>query len=236
MDALTVTFRSGNLMRSRSVSAVVQCVVLDVPIPPPRVLADWRREIFLQLGLEPGDIEAMPLARTRLRWPEHRLCFDAVKRWMGASGLPAVLDSSEVALMASRGTTYHHDGAYYGSAAFCNVFLSEDSQADLHFPVTGQRIALSRGAAVIFDPCQPHAIIKRGAAGFNETDFAHEQMRPQVFLSWELPIEHPDVVRALGITFDKARLTPSQLQGEQVWRNGAPVNLCPKTGGWVNNG
>jgi len=233
MDALTSTFRSGDLMRSRSVSAVVRSAVVDIPIPPTRLLADWQREISLQLGLETGDIETLPLARTRLRWPQLRRCFDAVEQWMAALGLPAVLSSSEVALMASRGTTYHHDGAYYGSAAFCNVFLSEDSGTDFHFPAAGHRIALVRGTAVMFDPCQPHAIIKRGATGFDEADFAPEQMRPQVFLTWELPIEQDDVKRALGITFDIAPVTSSQCHGEQVWRNGAPVKLCPKTGGWV---
>jgi hypothetical protein len=153
---------------------------------------------------------------------------------MVALGLPNVLSSSEVALMASRGTTYHHDGAHYGSAAFCNVFLTEDSGTDLHFPAAGHRIALVRGTAVIFDPCQPHAIIKRGAPGFDEADFAPEQMRPQVFLTWELPIEHEEVRRALGIAFDMVPVTSSQPQGEQVWRNGAPVKLCPKTGGWLS--
>jgi hypothetical protein len=234
MNNLTSIFRSGDVLRSRSVSAVVRTTVVDVPMPPTRLLADWQREISLQLGLEAGDIEALPLARTRLRWPEYRRCFDAVKQWLVALGLPTVLSSSEVALMASRGTTYHHDGANYGSAAFCNVFLSEDGGADIHFPAAGHRIALVRGTAVIFDPCQPHAIIKRGAPCFDEADFAPEQMRPQVFLTWELPIEHDEVKRALGITLDIAPVTPSQPQGEQVWRDGAPVKVCPQTGGWLS--
>jgi hypothetical protein len=131
--------------------------------------------------------------------------------------------------MASRGTSYHHDGVQYGSSAFCNVFLSEDSGTEFHFPAAGHRIDLVRGAAVIFDPCQPHAIIKRGAAGFDAADFAPEAMRPQVFLTWELPIEDDAVKQALGVVFDAF----PQPQGEQVWRNGVAVALCPRTGGWL---
>jgi hypothetical protein len=234
MDVLTATFLSGGALRSRGVSAVVESTVLDVPVPPKLLLADWQREISGQLGLEAGDIEPLPLARTRLRWPELRLCFDAVARWLGAVGLPDVLGSSDVALMASRGTRYHHDGAHYGSMAFCNLFLSGDGGVDFHFPAAGHRIALVRGTAVLFDPCQPHAIIRRGAPGFDAADFASAAMHPQVFLSWELPIEHDAVTRCLGVTFDGTPKSSPQPPVEHVWRNGAPVRLCPKTGDWLS--
>jgi hypothetical protein len=233
MDILTSSFRSGEVLRCRSVSACLASTVLDVPVAPPPIAADWRREILSQLALEPGDIEAMPLARTRRRWPQLRRCIDLVAQWMIALGLPDVLGEASVALMASRGTRYHHDGARYGSKAFCNLFLSEASGAELHFPAAGQRIALERGTAVMFDTCQPHAIIKRSASGFAESDFAPEHMVPQVFLTWELPIEHEQVQRALGIRIDVPAVTSSQAGEEQVWRNGVPVRLCPKTGGWL---
>jgi len=233
MDELTASFRSGERMRSRSVSSVVRCAVLDVPVPPARLLADWQREISSHPGLEAGDIEPMPLGRTRMRWPELRRCFDAAGQWVAAQGMPGVLDSAEVALMASRGTPYHHDGESYGATAFCNVFLSEDSGTDLHLPAAGHRIALVRGTAVIFDPCQPHAIVKRGAAGFDAADFAPGQLRPQVFLTWELPVEDEAVRHALGITLDAGGAASLQAPVEQVWRDGAPVRVCPKTGGWL---
>ena len=232
LDTLTARYRSGEIMRSRSVSAVVRTAVVDLPTPPARLLADWQREISGQLGLEPGDIEPLALGRTRLRWPELRRCRDAVGKWLDALAMPNVLGSSELALMASRGTAYHHDGARYGGTAFCNVFLGEDSGADLHFPAAGHRIALGRGRVLVFDPCQPHAIIKRGAVGFEAADFATGLMHPQVFLTWELPIEHDEVKRALTIAVDPVPLASWQDQDEQVLRNGAPVKLCPKTGSW----
>jgi len=234
MDQLTASFHSGGHMRSRNVSAGLLAAVLDVPDPPARLLADWQWEVTRQPGLEPGDIEPLPLARTRLRWRELQHCIDAVGQWLQAQGLPEVLASSDLSLMASRGTPYHHDGARYGGKAFCNLFLGEDGGTDLHFPAAGQRIALVRGTAVLFDPCQPHAIIRRGAAGFDAADFAPEAMRPQVFLTWELPIELDTVHRALGIAFDTHPATSRQLPEEGVRRDGAPVRLCPKTGAWLD--
>lgn len=232
MDALTASFRSGNAVRSRSVGTRLPSAILDVPTPPARLLADWQREASVHLGLEPGDIEALPLARTRLRWPELRLCIDAVTRWLLALGVPDMLDSCAMALMASRGTRYHHDGARYGSKAFCNLFVSEVGGTDFHFPAAAQRLALARGTAVLFDPCQPHAIVRHGAQGFDEADFAAAHEPPQVFLTWELPMEDARIQAALGVAFEAPGVPAAQPAADQVWRNGAPLRICPRTGRW----
>lgn len=203
---------------------------VDVPAPPARLVADWEREISLRLGLEPGDVEALPLARARARWPDYRRCVKALSEWM--PGPPEMLDSCDVALMACRGAKYHHDGEHYGGAAFCNLFLSEDRGLDLHFPATGHRIPLARGTAVIFDTGQPHAVIKRRSGGFHVADFAPDQDCTQVFLTWELPIENADVARALRIDFDIDPSTSLQLDEEQVWLNGARTSVCPDSGRW----
>jgi len=201
-----------------------------VPAPSARLEADWNREMALRLGLEPGDVETLPLARARARWPEYRQCVQAVADWTRTLGLQEVLASSEVALMACRGARYHHDGERYGGAAFCNLFLSEDKGLDLHFPATGQRIPLVRGTVVIFDTGQPHAVIERRGSGFDVADFPLEQERNQVFLSWELPIEDVQVGRALRIVFDIDPATALLLEDEQVWLNGARARVCPSTG------
>lgn len=229
---LTSFFWSGDTLRSRSVSRIVLTDTLDVPVPSARVLADWQREITSQLDLEAGDVEPMSLARTQARWPDYRRCVQAVAAWTDALGLPGTLASSDVALMACRGARYHHDGAQYGGAAFCNLFLSEDKGLDVHFPITGQRIPLVRGTAMIFDTGHPHAVIPRDSSGFCEADFALDQDRTQVFLTWELPIEDARVARVLNVVFDTARATALQLDEEQVWVDGAPASLCPETGSW----
>jgi hypothetical protein len=229
---LTSYFWSGDAIRSRCVSNIVLSGKVDVPIPSARLLADWERETSSRMVLEPGDVEQMPLARARARWPEYRHCVQAVSDWTSALGLPGVLASSDVALMACRGAKYHHDGAQYGSAAFCNLFLSEDKGLDLHFPSVGLRIPLTRGTVVIFDTGQPHGVIQRGGSSFNVADFAPDQDCIQIFLTWELPIEDAHVGHALKVAFDVSPSTSLQLNEEQVWLNGEAVVVCPDSGRW----
>jgi hypothetical protein len=231
-DRLVSHFRSGDTLRSRSVSSVVLSGTVTVPLLPARLVADWERETSLRLGLEPGEVEALPLARARARWPDYKQCVQAVSDWTGTLGLPALLASCDVALMACRGAKYHHDGAQYGGMAFCNLFLSEDRGLDLHFPAIGHRIPIRRGTAVLFDTGQPHAVIERSGSGFNAADFPPDRDCAQVFLTWELPIENTPLGHALGVTFDLDPSTSLLLNEEQVWFNGARASVCPESGRW----
>ncbi len=228
----TAYYWGGDAMRSRSVGCVVLSGTVDVPAPPARLVADWERDIAVRLGLEPGDVEQLPLARARMRWPDYTRCVQAVSDWTHTIGLQSVLASSDIALMACRGARYHHDGEQYGGAAFCNLFLSEAKGLDLHFPSTGQRIPLTKGTAVVFDTGQPHAVIAREGVGFHAADFPAERDCTLVFLTWELPIEHADVARALQIAFDTDPATARMLDAEQVWLDGARATVCPQTGQW----
>ena len=206
---------------------------VDVPAPSGRLEADWKREMDLRLDLEPGEVEPLPLARARTRWPDYQRCVQAMADWTRTLGLQEVLAASDVALMACRGAKYHHDGERYGSKAFCNLFLSEDRGLDLHFPATGLRIPLVKGTVVLFDTGQPHAVIDRSSSGFDVADFPPARERAQVFLSWELAIEDVRVARALGIAFDIDPASALLLKDEQVWLNGAPAHVCPQTGQWI---
>lgn len=202
---LTVHYLSNygtqNHLRYRSVSDLVLTGTVNVDEPPARLLADWEREMTQQLNLEPGDVEALPLARARMRWPDYSACVQAMNQWTRTLGLGEVLASSEVALMACRGARYHHDAEQYGGSAFCNLFLSEDKGLDLHFPQAGLRIPLTRGTAVMFDTGQTHAVIKRDSNDFNVADFPSGSDCSLVFLTWELPIENSSVAKALQIEF-----------------------------------
>jgi hypothetical protein len=227
----TAFYRSEHGLRSRSVSDVVLSGRVDVPEPPPRLVADWMREISVNLALEPGDVEVLPLARARMRWPDYGQCVQAASDWTRALGLSDLLSDSPLALMACRGARYHHDGAQYGSAAFCNLFLSEDRDLDLHFPLSGQRIPLRRGLVVVFDTGQPHGVIARHRNRFDEADFPPERDCAQVFLTWELPIEAPALAQALGISFDtEPRVL---LEEPQIWHQGVPGAVCPHSGRWL---
>jgi len=223
----------GDALRSRSVSDTVLVGTLDVPAPPPRLVADWTRDIALRLALAAGDVEPLPLARARQRWPDYRQCVQAVADWTRALGLADLLAQSEVALMACRGARYHHDAAQYGGAAFCNLFLSDDRGLDLHLSLTGERLPLRRGTVVLFDTGQPHAVIARHRSGFSETDFPPDLDCAQVFLTWELPIETPALATAMGIAFDTASATAVQIKEPQLWHQGVPRDVAPHSGRWL---
>lgn len=232
-EVLVSHFRSGDAMRSRSVSGVVLTATVDIPASPARLKADWQREMVVQMGLEPGDVEALPLARARARWPDYRRCVAAASGWLHRLGLADALAGSDTTLMACRGARYHHDGAQYGGAAFCNLFLSEDSGLDLHFPFAGHRIPLVRGTVVVFDTCQPHAVVERGSDRFDVADFPPERDCSQVFLTWELPIENDSIGKALQIAFDIDPSTCNVRDEGQVWFNGARASVCPDSGRWI---
>jgi hypothetical protein len=231
-DELACFFWSGDTIRSRSVSDTMLSGTLAVPAPPAPLTADWEREIALQLGLEAGDVEPLSLPRARMRWPDYKLCVQAMAEWTRSLGLQDLLAGADVALMASRGAKYHHDGAQYGGMAFCNLFLSEDKGLDLHFPAAGQRMPLRRGTVVIFDTGQPHAVITRGSSGFDAKAFGPERDCSTVFLSWELPIEDAQIARALGIVFDTDPQAAAVLGEAQLRRGDAPATVCADSGLW----
>lgn len=223
---------SGDAIRSRRVSGTVLSGRVDVTAPPARLRADWKHEISQHLDLASGDVEALPLARARTRWPDFKMCLKAAADWTRTLGLKEVLAASDIALMAALGTKYHHDAEQYGGMAFCNLFLSEDCGLDVHFPATGHRIPLVRGTVVIFDTGQPHAVVERHSDRSNTEDSPPNEDRTQIFLTWELPVENTDVGRALHIAFDTDPATSLRLDEEQVWLNGARVSVCPDTGRW----
>ncbi|MGF6528634.1 hypothetical protein [Variovorax sp. PvP013] len=225
---LVVRFHDGETMRGRSVGGIVRSGVVDVPAPPTRLVADWTREIATNLRLEPGDVEPLSLPRARMRWPDFRRCVQAASDWMGTLGLPDVLATGEIALMACRGARHHHDAAQYGGSVFCNLFLSEDRGLEVRFPMASRRIALTRGTMLLFDTGQPHAVVPRGADRFDAADFASGRDRDQVFLTWELPIGDPRVAEVLGIVVDD--VAPTGIEEEGLRWDGAPARLCPASG------
>jgi hypothetical protein len=229
-------FWSGETLRSRDVSAVVLSGTVPVPALPARLVADCEREIDGQLDLAPGEVEALALARARARWPAYRQCLQMMSDWLHTRGLPTVLAATDPALMACRSVRYHHDGTHYGGAAFCNLFLSEDCGLDLHFPGADCRVPLSRGTVVIFDTGQAHALVERSSGQLYRADGHPTPAQTQLFLSWELPIEHAEVKHALQLAFDVEPLTASRLDQAQVWLNGAPASVCPESGRWLGSG
>jgi len=233
---LTAYYLSGNVMRSRSVGDVVLSGTVDIPEPPARLRADWARELASHTPVAPGDVEVMPLARARTRWPTYGQCVAAVSDWAAALGLPDAPAGCDIALMACRGARYHHDGEQYGGAAFCNLFLSEDKGQDVHFPALDLRIPLRRGTVLVFDPCQPHAVVPRRRDHFDAADFPPEADNTQLFLTWELSIEDARIGRALRVAFDTDAPGATRMRDEHVRCNGEVVSLSPVDGRWQRAG
>ncbi|MGI4777215.1 MAG: hypothetical protein ACRYGA_03745 [Janthinobacterium lividum] len=228
-------YLSGDVLRTRRVSDLVPHATLDLPTLPARLLADWERETSSRLDLEPGDVEQLPLARARARWPDHRRCVRAAADWTASMGLGTVLATADIALMACRGARYHHDGARYGAMAFCNLFLSEDKGLDLHFPRIDLRIPLVRGTVVVFDTGQPHAVVARGRNVFDVADFPDGRECSQVFLTWELPIENADVAHAMRIVFDTDPVEGHGSEEEQIRVDGRCADVCAESGRWISS-
>jgi hypothetical protein len=216
----------------RSVSGVVLSGVLQLPPLPARLLADWQRETSQHLNLQPGDVEELPLARARARWPQFAQCVGAASDWARWIGLQDALADSPLALMACRGARYHHDAATYSSAAFCNLFVGEDQGQEVHFPFTGHRIPLVHGTVLLFDTGQPHAVRKHGRTGFDPGDFAAARDCTQMFLTWELTLGDPAVARVLSIRSGDASSTGLQWSGTQLLCDGEAGTVCPHSGRW----
>jgi hypothetical protein len=238
MAELIAHFWSNEAPMCRNVSPVVVADQLAIATAPPRVVADWQRESLQTLALDYGDVQELGLQRTRLRWPELKACRDAATRWAGNMGLEGVLQHSDSTLMVCRAARYHHDGDQYGSKAFCNLFLSADKALDLLFPVIGRRIPLSPGTVVIFDTCQPHAVIRRSSTGFDAADFADETDALQVFMTWELPIEHPAVRALLGVepfTPPDSHARTDTSKTNEVRRGDSRVFVDATNGHWTSH-
>jgi hypothetical protein len=226
----------GSHLCNRSVSNVILTGTAVIPAPPDRLLAAWEREMAQQINLEPGDVESLPLARARMRWPDYQACVQAAADWTGSLGLGNVIALSDIALMACRGARYHHDAEQYGGSAFCNLFLTEDKGLDLHFPDIGLRIPLIRGTVVIFDTAQPHAVIPRSSTdshGFHASDFPPDLDCSQVFLTWELAIDKAKLADALGVDMGIVSSDLSQSEFGKVLLGGAQVSVCPEFGRWL---
>jgi hypothetical protein len=84
---------------------------------------------------------------------------------------------------------------------------------------------------LLFDTAQPHAVMARQPSGLG-VEVAAGQDATQVFLTWELPIEHAGLAQTLGLAFDTDPATALRLDAEQVCLNGAAARVCPQTGRW----
>lgn len=236
-SVLVAHYQQGEDLWRRNVSPVVLSGQIEVPELPRHLLATWGREWAEQPGVESGDVEQLVLARARRAWPGYRASVNAVSNWLDSLGLPAVLEQAtidgDLALMACQGARYHHDAGQYGGKAFCNLFLTDTPDCEVHFPAIGHRIALKRGTVMVFDTCQPHGVVRKGQAGFDAADFVGAINCMAVFLTWELPIDNTAVRRVFQVDSEADNRLETKALGGCVTRNDKSLEVCPGTGQWL---
>lgn len=237
----------------RPVSARTWSATLTLPPCPVAVLAEWTRCVQHELALAPGDVEVLPWGQTRRRWPAYRGCADAAAQALAGQGLDGLLADSPPTLMVCLGARYHHDAEQYGEAVFCNLFLCDEAGLDLHFPLSGQRLPLQRGTLVLFDPSQPHGVVARHSLGFEAPALSPAALAGQVFLSWELSLDHAALRDFMGTAIARddppdglpadppddppgplctAPTGPALGPGTALRWAGVPGGVCPDTGDW----
>lgn len=81
-------------------------------------------------------------------------------------------------LMSMRGAQPHTDipRARWVDKLFWALSL-QDTDTDVLFGNLGHRIALQAGTLLVFDPCQPHAVIAREHAGFKKSHFPKSRVQ-----------------------------------------------------------
>ncbi len=93
-----------------------------------------------------------------------------------------------------RGAFFHND-AHYDNRLF-GVWCIAAPPADLVFPRTQLRLAISPGRIVVFDPFEVHGIVQPGAEHFAASD--HDTAEAVILLGFELDLT-ADIAAAFGI-------------------------------------
>lgn len=84
-----------------------------------------------------------------------------------------------------RGAFFHND-AHFGDVLF-GVWCLAGPARDLVFARMARRVPVAVGAAVVFDPFEPHALLNRGAVRYEPADY--EGAPVSVFLGFELALD-----------------------------------------------
>lgn len=130
-----------------------------------------------------------------------------LRQWLEREGVGtgALHQDNEVAsMLACAGCCFHTDAHGFSECAFLVVWCSESPDQELSLPHASVRIPLRYGTAILFDPAQPHGVVRAGEEFFEEGAFDPGDLGR--FVCFEVDISAPEVSRALGIEF----LEPAQ--------------------------
>jgi len=107
-------------------------------------------------------------------------------------------------LMRTRGAPFHHDGhnRSWHQRLFW-VYVVEADGVEMRMPNLGLSLPLQSGQLIVFDPLQPHAVVKTDAAGFSKRHF--DRTKLQVFLAGDMAYS-PEFFGMLGLETRPAAL------------------------------
>lgn len=179
---------------------------LDLQPMSPEVCDRWSAALA-HARMAPGQIEplfsradcldeGMEAEYVSLCDPDHREAMETCLRGFGLT-----FDAVEPQALACLGAPFHHDGGDFTDQAFAVLWLSDDEGWDLVFPqVEGpsRRIEMRYGAVAVFDAAQPHGVVRRGAARYDDADFPVESAAGH-YLSWDLSFLRSNATKVLGI-------------------------------------
>lgn len=114
-----------------------------------------------------------------------------------AAALPAQLGSSLLAgfeWYTCRGAFFHTD-AHYGDVLF-GAWCVLGPPRELVFSRLATRLPAGPAALTVFDPFEPHAVLRPGVAGYSHEDYVDGA--PSVYLGFELALS-PHVRQSFGI-------------------------------------
>lgn len=129
-------------------------------------------------------------------------------------------------LLRTQGAPFHHDAhnsSWHKSLFWVYVLQAQDT--DLRFPNLDLSISLQCGQLIVFDPLQPHGLVKSGNKEFSPRQFTRNNR--QLFLSGDMSYPHA-FWPSIGVERRTARLQSAK------FRNMNDIMVMDQSGDIVN--
>lgn len=172
-----------------------------------------------------------------------------LKQLRKESGLCRLPKACDYSMLGCAGSIFHDDSHAFSDVLFIALWLQDDPvPVDLYFPETGQRVLLQKGVWVLFDPCLPHGVVRRGMSTvvdarrpaphlprlsvgaflsleYSKTDLSMRKLMGNDWFCLKEPVE--EIARKKPVTsFNEVALHVDHSTGEASWaRQGENVEI-----------
>jgi len=145
-------------------------------LEPPATLREQARSIIEQCPQTPGRVH--PLGGFEDA-PVHRLLTTVLPADRG------LLLRKRLEWYACRGAGFHNDAHYFD--VLFGAWCVAGPPRDIVFPRVTARVGAALGDLVIFDPCEPHAVLDAGQDAYARERY--EGAAPSVFVGFEIALD-----------------------------------------------